>query len=192
MGAALYYGSYLPFQKSRIFISAFRNIQRVESVETFRETFDSVLRFPSPVGQNEEIRFLSQQVVELISKKPAEEASRALMSYLESYLTPIIRKQTILNYTQNFIILGGLYHAAWVNYGKQEDLEKAIAYYSRGLEASPRRPQFLYNLFDLYRASGNIGEAKKIGEQILTFWPQDQKTKEELRRIDSGHPPAIE
>jgi len=39
------------------------------------------------------------------------------------------------------------------------------------VKLSPDRPQFLFALFDLYRASGRKEDAARVGEKIMKFWP---------------------
>ncbi|MDI6820682.1 MAG: hypothetical protein QMD65_00690 [Patescibacteria group bacterium] len=171
--AAIFFGSYLPYQKAQLFINAYRALGSSQqfSFDDFKTIFDRALNFYSPVGQEEEVRFLGNQILDLVQRKPPEEILKKLQIYAEETIGISIRDSRGLNYTQNFLILGGIYQMSWSFYKNPADLEKAISYYESGLKLSPDRPQFLFALFDLYRASGRNEDVKPVGEKIMKFWP---------------------
>ena len=56
-------------------------------------------------------------------------------------------------------------------------LSAAHDYFEQGLLLGPKRPQFLYGMFDVYRIEGNIAGVQAVAQQILAQWPRDERVK---------------
>lgn len=181
-----YYGSYLPLQKSQMFINAIRNLSSVRTLKDFESSFAAALDAPSPVGQEELVRNTGNTIVNVLQQSPANaNLVASLTQYLENYYAPIITKPRGLNFTQDFYVLGAVYDLAFQKVGDKSYLQKAQDYYTRGLALSPKRPQFLYGLLQIYLEENDLANAKSVAEKILSLWPDDEKTKATLAQIES-------
>ena len=171
---SIVFGSFLPLIKSRYYITAVKNLSSIKSVADFKNNFDKALKFYSPVGDEEVVKYLANVIFGIISNKnQSEEVSRELVSYIEPYLFE--------NNVRHLISGGSLYFSLWVNYGgKDRDLEKAESYFLKAYQIGPKLPQVLYGLFDLYKESQQKEKAIKIAQEILSYWPEDKKVIEIL------------
>jgi hypothetical protein len=180
MGVA-YYGSYLPMRKSQGFISALRRLGEVKNIEEFRNNFDAPLQIPSPIGHEELVRNVGSVVANIVSSNPqSPETIAAAISYLDGYYQPIIQGGRGMSFTQNLYLLGNLNQAAFLRTGNSAYLLAAEQYYLLGHEASPKRPQFLYGLFDVYRIKRDVDGARAITDKILSIWPDDDRVRKSL------------
>lgn len=171
---ALYIGAYLPYEKSRRFIEAYRLAARAETMQEFQTIFDSVLNFYSPVGQREEVRFLTSQIFDLISRqKPPYENAISLTRYVESKYEELPNSDNPAFGVQTIMFLGDLWRYIGLTYKDAESTNKAENYYLQGLVVSPRRPQFLYALYSLYVATGNQSRARDMYFELIAYWPND-------------------
>ncbi len=184
----LYFGAYLPYEKSQKLISALGAIQSGASLEGYEKAFSSVLDYYSPVGQGESVKQLGNTTLSILSsqKNLPKNIAEELLKFNLKYFEPIINNSRGGNASQNFLVMGQIYHALALNYNDLNYLNIAIDYYQKGLVNSPRRPQFLYSLFEAYQAKRDYNSAIKTGEEILKYWPADDKVKqavEEMRKI---------
>ncbi len=172
---ALYVGSYAPFEKSRQFIQAYRALSSPETkrIEDFKAVFDRALDYPSPVGQAEEVRFMTNEIGNIVRRNPPEWAARALIEYAEGRYQELIARNPRVNTTQLMLFLGQAWEEFGVTYRDAASLGKAEAYYVQGLARSPRRPQFLYGLYSVYRERGENSKALEVLQEILTYWPEN-------------------
>lgn len=178
LGAVLsiIFGSYLPWVKSRLFITSLGSASSIKTINDFKKNFDKPFKFYSPVGDEETAKFLGSDILRAISQKEqSEEASRILVDYMEPYM--------LKNNVRHLILLGQMYSVLWQKSGKEEDFKKAEEYYLKALAIGPKLPPVLYGLFDLERAKGNEERVKETGEKILQYWPEDERIKEILNNL---------
>ncbi|MBI2033519.1 MAG: O-antigen ligase family protein [Candidatus Liptonbacteria bacterium] len=191
--AVAYYGSYLPLRKSQMFISALNSDRKIQSLDEFKKVFSAPLDVPSPIGQEELVRNLGNVILNLVSQSGGSrpEVAGELIKYLESYFDPVIERGRGMSFEQDLYILGALNELAFIQTKQTQYLVSAKRYFSKALELGPKRPQALYGMFDIYRIEGNTEEAKIIGEQILTQWPDDNRTRDALQQFLSEQSKAL-
>jgi len=176
-----YYGSYLPLHKSQMFITALRNLRNIKSLADFEQSFSLPLDAPSPVGQEELVRNTANTVLGLMQQQGvSSQIAAELMKYVQNYYAPLIDRGRGMSFEQNLYLLGALNEIMYTRTGDAKYLQAADKYYSEGLQFGPKRPQFLYGLFDVYRMEGNIVGVQAIAQQILSQWPDDQRTRSAL------------
>ncbi len=179
------YGAFLPFRKSQLFIQAMRQAGQSTSVAAYVDTFNQALDFYSPVGQAEDIRFLENQIGSIIAQKPPQQVADALIAYADSVSRVIKSGNHSSNYVQEIAILGSIHATNFRNYKEKKDYDVALALFQKGLTLSPNRPQFLYGLFQLYTSAEEVDNARAIGQEILSIWPNDQRIQEMVRALSS-------
>lgn len=178
--AVAYYGNFLPMRKSQIFISTMQGLRSVGSVSALKDAFSEPFNVPSPIGQEELVRNSGNVILGLVQQTDKPEIISDLMNFMESSYRPIIERGRGMSFEQNFYIMGALNELAFVKTKQTNYFNAAKSYYSEGLRLGPKRPQFLYGMFDIYRMEGNIDGTKQIANQILTQWPDDDRTKAAL------------
>lgn len=174
----MYYGSYLPLRKSRIFISSLRNIGSVRSPQDLAEVLTPPLEAPSPIGQEELVRNISNLILDMTRQGASGEFLAQSLDFLEQYYAPIINRGKGMSFEQNLYLLGTLNEYAFLQTKNPKYFLAAKTYYLKGYELGPKRPQFLYGLFDIYRFEKNIPELDKVKNQIMAQWPDDARTKQ--------------
>jgi len=185
----LYFGAYLPYEKSQKLINAMGILQKGgTSLQGYENAFSSVLDYYSPVGQEESVKQLGNSTLSILSnqKNLPKNIAEELLKFNLKYFEPIINNSRGGNASQNILVVGQIYHALALNYSDLNYLNTAIDYYQKGLSNSPRRPQFLYSLFEAYQAKRDYNLAIKTGEEILKYWPSDTQVKqavEEMRKL---------
>lgn len=177
IGAALFfiiYGAYLPFRKASLYIDALRKMPSIRSVEEFKDNFNRVFNFYSPVGEEEIVKFLSYDILNLISQGQSEEVAREVVRYIE----PRLFRMNVRH------LLNGahMYEVLWRRFGKQEDdFKKAEEYYLAAMKIGPKLPPILYALTSLYQEKGDLAKAKEVAEIILQYWPNDFRVSQFLQ-----------
>ncbi|RJQ29470.1 hypothetical protein C4571_01340 [Candidatus Parcubacteria bacterium] len=184
----LYYGSYLPFKKSRAFISTLRELGAAKSFQEFTEKLSVPLDMPSPIGQEELVRNAGSAVLNIVIGNGANNPAlvAAAVKYLEDYYSPIIESGSGMSFEQNLYILGLVNQVAFEHTRDPRYFDAAKRYYSQGLALGPRRPQFLYGIFDIYRVEGNLEKVRETANQILAQWPGDEKIRKFLEELEKG------
>ncbi len=168
--SAVIFGGYLPFVKSQIFIKAIQT--NINSVSSFRTIYDGVFNFPSPIGGEESVKFLVNNIDGLINNqknKSSEEAMRQIVAYVEPKIFP--------DNVRHLLLMGNIYTNFWLEYHHPEDFTKAVDYYNQILAIGPDLPHALYSLLSLYEQAGDKVNMKLVGEKILIYWPDDQVVK---------------
>lgn len=175
-----YYGNYLPLKKSQAFIDALRRVSTtVRSVEDYERLYGSVLDMPSPIGHEELVRNLGGSVIGILSgANPNPPLTAELIKFLMKYYQPILDRGRGMSYSQNLYVLGNVHAISFLKTQDPQYLLAAEKFYSQGLEVSPRRPQFLYGLFDMARIRGDVAKVNEVYAKIHTYWPQDTRIKE--------------
>jgi len=175
-----YYGTYLPMRKSQIFISTLKGLRSAKTIEDLVRALSVPLDAPSPIGQEELVRNTSNIFLNLVQQNDKPDVVSASINFVENHYRPIIDRGRGMSFEQNLYILGVINETAFIKTKEIRYLEAAKNYYIQGSRLGPKRPQFLYGLFDIYRAVGDVENTKKIGEQILSQWPDDERTSKGL------------
>jgi hypothetical protein len=182
-----YYGSYLPFQKGEMFIGATHSLGSVRTLADFKDAISPALDAPSPIGQEELVRnFASTLLGILRSNSGKADLTAAILDLANSYYDPILSRGRGMSFSQDLFIEGSLYETAAVQMRNATYLADAEHYFATGLDIAPRRPQFLYGIFDIYRIEGKYAEARAIGARILNEWPSDDRVKEALAQLPAA------
>ncbi len=210
-GAALllvvvaYYGSYLPFKKSQTFIGALRSPETSKSIDSFERLLGFALKAPSPIGQEELVRNAGNMVMDIVRSSDGNpEFIKRLTDFLKTYYQPIIERGRGMSFTQNLYLLGALHELAALKFNEflaknasaldeksvtaikvlqGSYIEDAKGYFLAGKALSPTRPQFLYGLLDIYRIENDRDQVRAIGAQILSQWPNDDRTRQVLKEF---------
>lgn len=171
---SIYFGAYLPFTKSQRYIVAIRTLPSLKSLADFEKNFDAAINYYSPVGDEEMMKFLSNDISSIIAdQKQTEAVSRALVEYIEPHM--------FKNETRHLLTLGRMYSVLWQKFGRKDaDYIRAEEYYLKAYSIGPKLPPVLYSLFDLYKLKGDNKKLKNIASEILRYWPDDEDVKEFL------------
>lgn len=187
--ALIYLSSYLPFKKASLYISALYKQAQSKDLDGFLKIIDEALKFWSPVGQPEMIKFFSNNLISALkSQQEKGRLTQAEVKRVVDYTISILDSNPPgmrgLNYSQNLLIKATtlLFYAQ--EYNDNEYLKKAEEVLKEGLRVSPRRPQFLYGLLAVYMRENNKEGIKDVASKILTYWPQDVRVKALLESLE--------
>ena len=177
-----YYGSYLPMRKSMMFIETMKNSADVKTIKDFENLFSVPLDYPSPIGQEELVRSTANNVANGLQSVSDPKAVDELINYINAYYDPIISRGKGMSFGQNLYILGMMNEIAFIKTNSAGApnptyLKAAEKYFTMAHQLGPKRPQGLYGLLDVYRMEGNLDGFKKIADQVLSQWPDDEKVK---------------
>ncbi len=172
-----YYGSYLPMQKSVLFIAAMQKSSNLKTISDFEQNLSVPLDAPSPIGQEELVRNMSNTIANSIQGVSDPKAVDELVRYVESYFDPIIARGRGMSFGQDMYILGMLNEVAFIKTKEPKYLSASEKYFKQGVSLGPKRPQGLYGLVDVYRMENNVDGFKSVVGQILSQWPDDTRTK---------------
>ncbi|MBI2623025.1 MAG: hypothetical protein HYW65_00405 [Candidatus Liptonbacteria bacterium] len=187
LGVVAYYGTYLPFQKSRTFINTIRGMGGARSIEEFKKMFDAPLRIPSPIGQEELVRNMASEIVGLVGKGSTNpEIEEELLKFVAQHFEPFVASGKGMSFGQDLYILGTLHRIVYQHTKKAEYLDAAEGYFLRALELGPKRPQSLYTLLDIYLAKQDVARVKQIAGQINRQWPTDARVSEILKVVQQA------
>ncbi|MDP2703733.1 MAG: hypothetical protein Q8P01_00675 [bacterium] len=175
----IYFGSIRSFIKGQKYISALGKKAEITSVEGFKSVFKEVLDYKAPLSDDEVVKFVSGDIVDMASNgKQQEEVLRELVAFIEGY----IHEDDVIH----LLNTGRTYHFMWIQYGQKEEyFKKAEEYYKKVILIAPKLPPALYGILDLYRARGDAEKAKEYGERILKLWPEDTRVVELLKTIEN-------
>lgn len=174
---SIYFGSYLPFSKSKRYIVSIRTASQIKNLDEFKAHFDKVLKYYSPVGGEEAVKFLSNDILGIIAGQDQPEAiAKELALYIEPYL--------FKNNVRHQLTGAYIYRNLWDRFGRAEYYQKAEEYYLNAFRIGPKLPPVLYGLLDLYEAGGNKDRFKEIASTILGYWPDDVKVRSRLDALD--------
>jgi hypothetical protein len=175
----IFYGSYLPYKKSKTFIDSLNQLKttQIKSFEQFDNIVSSSLKINSPIGQEELVRQFLGIFPGFISQNENSEVIDVLVKYIKTYSDPILNRGKGLSFNQDLYLVTNLYLSAYQKTKDKKYLNEAKKYAELSYSLGPKRPQVLYSLFDIYRLENNMEKAKEIGNQILTYWPDDENVK---------------
>ena len=175
-----YFGTLRPLTKSQIFINTLRNLNSARSLSDFKKILSVPLDYSSPIGQEELVRNSANIVLGLVQQNSDPKLIADTLDYIESYYMPLINRGRGMSFEQNLYILGAINELAFTKTNQTNYLADAQKYYTEGLSLGPKRPQFLYGMFDVYRIEGNVTGAVSIAQQIMNQWPADTRTSQAL------------
>lgn len=178
-----YYGTYLPMRKSQAFIRVMQTLPQQKSTGEVQRVFLDVLTMPSPIGQEELVRNITNLFLGAIQQTDDPTTISQSVDFVTQHFKPIIEYGRGMSFGQNLYILGAMNEVAFVKTKQIKYLENAKRYYTKGLELGPSRPQPLYGLFDVYRMEGNVEKVKEITDKILSQWPEDKQAKAGLEEF---------
>lgn len=165
---AIYFGSYLPFNKAKGYIYFTSSLSQIKTLEQFKELGNSVIDYYSPVGQEEVARFMSRDIENMVrNPNQSQQISEALVKFIE----PNMSKKNV----RHLITMGEIYAVVWERYRNEDSFNKAVFYYTEALKIGPNLPPVIYPLFDLYRAHGDQQKMAEIKNKILTLWPEEKR-----------------
>jgi hypothetical protein len=188
LAAVAVYGSYQPLRKSQLYRQAYEKRGSIHTAAEFTALLSMPLDAPSPIGQAEQVKDTAQAVLTLIEMENTSPAvTVALVNFMNAYFAPIYQRGKGIGFGQIVYYMGTINVIAHLKTGRPDYLAAAQDLFSRGLEASPRRPEFLYGLLDVYRMAGNTEKVKAVAGTILTQWPDDQNTRAALAEYLAQH-----
>lgn len=175
LGVALYIGTYLPYKKSSGYLTALGRSRAATSLEEFGVAFSEALDRHSPVGQEELVRNFAANVAGVIegNARQQPEIASVSLALFDHYADPILNRGKGLSFVQTLLVAGNVYEQAYQATGNEAYSDRARAYFLRGLELSPDRPQLLYALVLDHQARGETAKAKEYANRILSIWPDD-------------------
>ncbi|MCL5004464.1 MAG: tetratricopeptide repeat protein [Patescibacteria group bacterium] len=179
----LYFGAFLPFKKSRLYIEAVRSSSQVRSVQEFNKLFDGVIGFYSPVGQGEVVYAYVNLLVNVVQNQQERTVAEILLKQADKAMEPMIKADKGPSYFQALYSYGLLYELAANKFKDAGYFQKAAAIYEIAYKHSPGRPTLLSGLYRVYSALGDTGKARKIAEIMLKYWPEDDKIKEIINSL---------
>lgn len=169
-------GAYLPLRKSQMYIVAYGALSKVRSLDDFNRTFDPVISYYSPIGQEELVSAYLGIIVDAVSRDPGPDKAIAdvLIKNAEAKAKPILADAPSFSYSQTILKLAALNKVAAGRYKDETYYKRAVELFKMGLVYSPNRPAFLYNLLDLYLSHNDAGGMKETAQVILKYWPNDK------------------
>jgi len=170
---SIVFGSVLPWMKARLYIDALVDAQtgKIRTPDDFKEKFNRSLDFYSLIGDEEIVKFLGSDVINsTIAQNQQNPQIKQLVELLADYIAPHL----LLNDTRHILIGARLYTILWQISGDESSFGKAEFYYKKAYEIGPKLPPVLYGMFDFYKLKGDKENMKKIGEEILKYWPDDK------------------
>lgn len=181
----LVYGTYLPLRKSRLYISALQTANKATSLQDFMVPYMTAFEAVSPIGQEEIVRNFANTVGAIATNAKGADPTliRALGASMDRYSLPLIEERSGLSQAQSFYTFGATYRALDQGDDTTNFRERYHTLLLRGLELSPNRPQFLYGLFDYELHFGSNAEARKYGELILKYWPDDKQVQRAMKGL---------
>jgi tetratricopeptide (TPR) repeat protein len=190
LAAMLYVGTYLPYTKGTSYIQAIATAQQAHTVGEFIRDFIPSLDRSSPVGQEEIVRNLGATVGDVVAGNGQRDPSivEPALQLFTHYADPLLSQGKGLSFAQLLLRAGQVQEAAYIVTGKIGYSDAARAYFDRGLELSPNRPEFLYSLLGDAQARGSMQDAKEIGAKILAIWPGDKTVTEVLQSLATTTP----
>ncbi|MEK7553065.1 MAG: hypothetical protein AAB504_00010, partial [Patescibacteria group bacterium] len=172
-----YFGSILPFQKSRLYIDAVRGASQIRSVQDFNKLFGKTLDFYSPIGHGEVVYAYLNIIIGAVQNQQNKDIVEILLKEADKRMEPMLKEDKGNAFFQNLYSYALLYELAGNKFKDGNYYQKAADIYEIALRHSPNRPMLLYGLFRSYNALGNVEKIKETREIMFKYWPEDEKLK---------------
>jgi len=175
-----WWGSYTPMRKAEMFIATLQGLQTTPatSIQELVTRISAPLDYPSPIGQEELVRNMANNILNLVQRSSDATTTAQFMAILNHYFDPIVAQGKGMSFGQDLYLLGAINETAFVQTHNPEYLLGAQKYYEEAVSLGPNRPQALYGLYDIYRFEGNVASTTVIVQKILSQWPTDQNVKQ--------------
>lgn len=165
----LIWGAVLPWNMAGSYINALRSTRQDKiSLDEFISLFSGVLNYPSPVGREEVVKFLSGDLKGMIASQE-EPVARALAGFIDSYL--------FKNDVRHILTRAEIDYTLWKRFKKQEDFVRTAEAYQEAGKIGIFLPQPLYGLYNLFLEGGQKDLASRVGKEILRLWPTETRIK---------------
>lgn len=162
-------GAVLPWRMAGNYIGALRQVgQGNVSLDGFKSLFKDVFEFPSPVGLEETVKFLSGDLKAMVANQE-ETVAKDLADFIEPYL--------FKNEVRHLLIRAEIRSILWRRFGEQEDFIRAAEAYQEIGRIGKFLPQPLYGLYGLFGEAGQKELADRVGREILKIWPSETRIK---------------
>lgn len=165
----LIWGAVLPWNMAGNYIDALRSARQEKiSLDGFVDLFSGVLNYPSPVGQEEVVKFLSGDLKGMVANQE-EPVARALADFIDPYLFKTDVRHLLTRAEINYTL--------WKRFNKQEDFIKTAEAYQEAGKIGTFLPQPLYGLYNIFLEGGQKDLAQRTGKEILRLWPTETRIK---------------
>ena len=180
--AMLVTGTYFPYRKALAIVAVDRNLGGATTLGQFLGVFEEALALRSPYGQGEAVLFTSERLARGIGAQGDPRVVSAIVVYAEKMSAPLLDGRGS-SPAKNLLSLASIYHMAWTRTGDAIYAKRGEELYLRCLLASPRRMECLYGLFGLYESGNRKEQARQLGEEILNYWPSDERVRVALQKL---------
>jgi hypothetical protein len=165
----LIWGAVLPWNMAGGYIDALRSAKQDKiSLDRFVNLFSNVLNYPSPVGKEEVVKFLSGDLKGMVANQE-ESVARALVTFIDPHL--------FNDDVRHLLTRAEINYTLWKRFNKQEDFIKTAEAYQGAGKIGIFLPQPLYGLYSLFAESGQKDLASRAGKEILRLWPTETRIK---------------
>lgn len=181
------YGSYMPMRKSQMFIATLGSLQTnpATSLKDLQNRLAVPLDYPSPIGQEELVRNMANSVLAFVQQGPDPSSTADLIGFMNSYFDPILNRGKGMSFGQDLYLEGAINEIAFAETGSTSYLAAAEKWFGEAVALGPNRPQSLYGLFDVLRASDNVTGTIQVGQKILQNWPTDTQVQQVLQQYEA-------
>lgn len=182
---ALYVGVWRPYMRAELIIVAYQNFNSARTLQAAEKAYVLPLLYWAPWGGDELVGTATESVFGLVQSLDAQSAPAAaeLARFAEELNRPLLLRGKGSGFMRGLSRLATLEHVAWFLTNDRVFAEASEGHFRRCLEASPRRPECLYGLFNLLRQEGRSREALAIGKEILGYWPSDTQAARIVRDL---------
>ena len=132
----------------------------------FTYASERALRFPSPMGHEEALYFLGQEILGLLHEDRTEMTSRALVSYYEEWFTERAKNRGGLYFTEGFFVSAQLRERLWLLYGSYDDFEAAEASFELLMKKALKKYKKFFEL-EGFRVVVEKRSDKKIASEAI-------------------------
>ena len=177
VAAGLMYGTLRPLYGAYVIRQSFNALEGRIAIEQFKNIFTAMLTAAKPVGETEVLLRLISSTDQIIKDGASLASSEDLLRFSERYTRPVFDSVAADRYVDTRLLwaLAALYTDAGRTLHNQDNLDRAEYLYRFGLRLAPRRPEFLYGLFDFYVYENRRKEAEMLGNDILRYWPFEKE-----------------
>ncbi|MBI1960726.1 MAG: hypothetical protein HYS43_00400 [Candidatus Liptonbacteria bacterium] len=184
IAALFYWGTIVPYEKSRRLVSALYATRSAGSAEELFAAINGSVRYRSPIGQEETVRMIVNTLSSILGslgEKNAPVIVPLFVRYINDISLPLVSRGKGFGYTRLIFSMGEFYQAAWMKTRTPAFAARAETYYRQCLALSSHRPECLRGLLLLYADGGKKEEARVVASEIARFWPDDPSVTAILR-----------